>query len=95
MRRVSSSNSVRGVAGGDGSPGDSGSGSAGRGGGGAGRSLSGGEKAAMAFDVARGMLHLHENGFLHGSLKCKNVMVSETMMMMMMNEMSELKQKKS
>lgn len=37
--------------------------------------LSAAEKAAMAFDVARGMLHLHSNGFLHGSLKCKNVMV--------------------
>ncbi|CAN0594649.1 unnamed protein product, partial [Laminaria digitata] len=39
--------------------------------------LSAGEKAAMAFDVARGMLHLHENGFLHGALKSKNVMVRD------------------
>lgn len=38
--------------------------------------LSAGLKAAMAFDVARGMLHLHENGFLHGALKPKNVLVS-------------------
>lgn len=37
--------------------------------------LSAGMKAAMAFDVARGMLHLHENGFLHGGLKPKNVLV--------------------
>lgn len=37
--------------------------------------LSAGEKVAMAFDVARGMLHLHSHGFLHGSLKSKNVMV--------------------
>lgn len=29
----------------------------------------------MAFDVARGMLHLHENGFLHGALKPKNILV--------------------
>lgn len=37
--------------------------------------LSAAMKAAMAFDVARGMLHLHENGFLHGALKPKNVLV--------------------
>lgn len=37
--------------------------------------LSAALKAAMAFDVARGMLHLHENGFLHGALKPKNVLV--------------------
>lgn len=37
--------------------------------------LSAALKAAMAFDVAKGMLHLHENGFLHGALKPKNVLV--------------------
>ena len=37
--------------------------------------LSAALKAAMAFDVAKGMLHLHENGFLHGTLKPKNVLV--------------------
>lgn len=46
----------------------------GTGGGGRAR-LSAAEKAAMAFDIARGMLHLHDNGFLHGSLKSKNVLV--------------------
>lgn len=48
--------------------------------GGRGRSrLSAVEKAAMAFDIARGMLHLHDNGFLHGALKSKNVLVSRWM----------------
>ncbi|CAN0278460.1 unnamed protein product, partial [Scytosiphon promiscuus] len=44
--------------------------------------LSAGMKAAMAFDVAKGMLHLHENGFLHGALKPKNVLVFDNLRLM-------------
>lgn len=66
-----------------GSGGGSGAGSDSNGGdgtGGRGRArLSAAEKAAMAFDIARGMLHLHDNGFLHGALKSKNVLVSRWM----------------
>eukprot|EP00903_Cladosiphon_okamuranus_P017406 g16030.t3 len=44
--------------------------------------LSAALKAAMAFDVARGMLHLHEKGFLHGALKPKNVLVFDNLRLM-------------
>lgn len=67
---------VGGGGGGGGGRGGGGRGAAGGAGGGAGRApLSAAEKAAMAFDVARGMLHLHENGVVHGGLKTTNVMV--------------------